>query len=350
MDIPTYEGMMSGMLATIPDSIDKREGSLIYTALAPVCSELVKMYIALQGYYDLSFGDTAEGEYLDRIVNQYGIYRRQAVKAVWKAMAFDRQGEAILLPEQGRFMVSGNYCTVDEKGNLVCEEAGEKGNYLSGEAVPAEYLSNFGEAYVTELLTRGEDEEKDSSLRQRFYQQMAAPAFGGNVSDYRQKAKAIDGVGAVKVIPAFAGGGTVKLILLGENFLPVTGEFAQTVQQQFDPEPGKGLGLAPIGHTVTAVSAEALTVNLSASVTLQPGADTEACIASIKEQLEGYFSSIRQEWEDSDGQILRVSRAESAILSAEGVIDVQDCVFNGVSGNLALTSGQVPLLGDFYAV
>ena len=43
----TFEVILNAMLARVPDTIDKRQGSIIYNALAPAAVELQNMYINL---------------------------------------------------------------------------------------------------------------------------------------------------------------------------------------------------------------------------------------------------------------------------------------------------------------
>ncbi len=43
----TFESIIKRMLSKIPSDMDKREGSIIYDALAPVALELQLMYIEL---------------------------------------------------------------------------------------------------------------------------------------------------------------------------------------------------------------------------------------------------------------------------------------------------------------
>ena len=65
----TYENILQGMLNRVPDDIDKREGSVIYDALAPAAYFLADQYFQLSNFVDLVFLDTAVGEYLDRAVS-----------------------------------------------------------------------------------------------------------------------------------------------------------------------------------------------------------------------------------------------------------------------------------------
>ncbi|GAC41912.1 uncharacterized homolog of phage Mu protein gp47, partial [Paenibacillus popilliae ATCC 14706] len=59
MTIITYEEILERCLERIPDDMDKREGSVIYTALAPAAAELAIMYSLLQSEMDRAFPDTA---------------------------------------------------------------------------------------------------------------------------------------------------------------------------------------------------------------------------------------------------------------------------------------------------
>ena len=43
----TYDNILDSLLSKVPADIDKREGSIIYDALAPVAAELTQAYINL---------------------------------------------------------------------------------------------------------------------------------------------------------------------------------------------------------------------------------------------------------------------------------------------------------------
>ena len=55
----TFEVILNAMLARVPDTIDKRQGSIIYNALAPAAVELQNMYINLDVILNETFADTA---------------------------------------------------------------------------------------------------------------------------------------------------------------------------------------------------------------------------------------------------------------------------------------------------
>ena len=54
------------------------------------------------------------------------------------------------------------------------------------------------------------------------------------------------------------GGGTVKLTIIASDFTAPSTELIRQVQTAIDPEQnhGEGMGLAPIGHTVTVTGAK----------------------------------------------------------------------------------------------
>ena len=55
------------MLASIPDDIDKREGSVIYDALAPTAMALAETYHDMAVLYRRTFAATADGEDLENV-------------------------------------------------------------------------------------------------------------------------------------------------------------------------------------------------------------------------------------------------------------------------------------------
>ena len=61
-----YEDILERMLDHVPDDMDKREGSVIYDALAPAAIELQLMYLELDVILKETFADTASREFLLR--------------------------------------------------------------------------------------------------------------------------------------------------------------------------------------------------------------------------------------------------------------------------------------------
>ena len=62
----TFENIMERVLARIPSAMDKREGSVIYDAIAPAAIELQNIYIELDTVLNETFADTATLYYLKK--------------------------------------------------------------------------------------------------------------------------------------------------------------------------------------------------------------------------------------------------------------------------------------------
>ena len=204
----TYENILNDMLSRVPNDVDKREGSIIYDALAPAAFKLAEMYFQLQHFVDLLFADTAVEDFLSRRTAELGIVRRPATKAIRK-IATD--GPVDIGTRWGledtTYIITEKMSDTEYKAE--CEQPGSIGNIYSG---PLDNIDNISgvTAELTDILIPGEDEEIDESLRQRYFESLVSQAYGGNIVDYEQKVTALPGVGGVKVEPVWNGGGNRK--------------------------------------------------------------------------------------------------------------------------------------------
>lgn len=248
----TDEAILQRMLARIPNSIDKREGSIAYDMLSPSAQEMAKLYFELTNTKDLLFVDTSVGEYLDKLCNQAGVIRQNATKAIKKGTFYNADEELIEIDIGSRFTCEGIYWKVKDKIStgvyqLECETAGIIGNNITGNLIPVDYIENLGTATLSDVLIPGEDEEDDETLRKRRLGASSNTRYGGNVPDYEELTKKIEGVGAVKVIPVWAGGGTVKLIILDSSYNKASDVLIGNVQNIICPGiTDKGEGIAPV--------------------------------------------------------------------------------------------------------
>ena len=247
-----YETILQRMLDRISGQIDKREGSIIYDALAPAAAEIAQMYIVLKNNIDLVFADTAVEKYLDRLANQVGLTRNQATCTIKKGFFYDDNDNLLNVDIGERFAIENViYRVIEQIENgiykMECETAGTVGNKCTGNLIPINYIANLARAELTDILIPGEDEETDEGLRNRYYEQANEKMFAGNIADYKIKTKKLIGVGAVKVTPVWNGGGTVKLTILDSNYNKATNILIENIQNEICPnKKNLGLGLAPI--------------------------------------------------------------------------------------------------------
>ena len=80
----TEEQLLKRMLDRVNDKFDKREGSIIYDAIAPTALEHINMYVSLDEVLDESFIDTMSLPYLKRKGDEMGVKYKEASKAVVK--------------------------------------------------------------------------------------------------------------------------------------------------------------------------------------------------------------------------------------------------------------------------
>ncbi|MCM3701419.1 baseplate J/gp47 family protein [Paenibacillus macerans] len=348
----TYEVILQRMLDRVSNDVDKRAGSVIWDSLAPAAAELAQMYIELDVNYNLSFVDTATGDDLTRKCAEFGVNRESATKARRKGLFYASGDVPIDVPIGSRFSINDvNYVAISKittgQWTLECEQAGTIGNQEFGALLPIDYVNNLARAELTDILVPGEDEETDDALRARYYEVVNEPAFGGNISDYKQFINAIDGVGATKVFPAWNGGGTVKCTIIGSDWNPPSAALINDVQTKVDPVPygGKGYGTAPIGHTVTITGVTAQAINVSTTVTLEAGTTAGQVQGPIEDTIDQYLLDLRKSWATQDQIIVRVALIEAAILNVTGVIDVANTTLNGSPANITLGAEETPNLG-----
>ena len=263
------------MLDAVSPAVDKREGSIIHDATAPVSIELELMYAALDWFMKNTFGDTAEREFLIERALERGLVPYKATRAVVRGIFIPNTLE---IPIGHRFSCDGINYAVAKKMNagsylLRCETVGISGNKATGTLVPINYLPALKSARIEMLVVPGVDDEDTEAFRQRYLKSFETQAYGGNIADYKEKVLSISGVGGVKVYPVWNGGGTVKIVFCTSEFKPPNGEFVRQVQEVLDPIPyhQQGVGVAPIGHYVTVVGTTKKAVNVKAKISVKPG-------------------------------------------------------------------------------
>lgn len=308
-------------------------------ALAPAAVELASLYVGFDCMLAETFGDTASREYLIRLCADRGITPKTATYAVLELET------DVAVPVGTRFTGGDHIYKVTASGQVTCEQPGAAGNEYLGDVIPVEYVMGLTTAKLTRVLIYGEDDEDTETLRLRYQESFNERAFAGNAKDYHDKTLGIAGVGAVKVIRAWNGPGTVKLVILDSVFGKATDVLIQTVQKEFDPnKDGHGDGLAPIGHAVTVDTASEVTVNIAATITYDNGYDLNTCKTQIETAIEEYFAGLRKNWENQSKLVVRIASIDAAIMGVKGVVDVTGTTLNG-GGNVELTEYEIPVLG-----
>ena len=393
-----FDYLMDRMLSNIEDSVDKREGSIIYDALAPAALELSNFYVALDMIVDEMFGDTASYYYLIKRAAERGLTPKQATKAVCKA---EISPTTVTLSAGDRFScgdlnfsVSGAVEGEDGVWKIECETDGTAGNLSTGTLLPIETVEGLETASLTELLIPGEEEEDVETFRTRYYSSFNSKSYGGDREDYITKVNEINGVGGCKVKRAWENGyrpadmipssevktwfnqqsastvgtdvyewiskvynaandkllttgGTVKLTIIDSQFNVPSSTLVKSVQEEIDPveTAGEGYGTAPVGHVVNVQGVNEVTVNFDFTITYESGVTFTDIQTLIESAVDGKIAELRQSWSTSDNIIVRVSAFEALLLNINGIVDVTGTTINGVAGNLTLDENSIPVRG-----
>lgn len=364
----TYQNLRQEMLDRVPDTYDKRDTAPIPTAISPAAYALAGFYLSLDQVQRSAFVQTAVGDGLDMLAVIGGLTRYPASAAVRlgifnTAVPIGARFSTINGTNSINFAVTAA-ATVSEPEEgftyyqLTAETAGTIGNEYTGPILPITTIPGLTSAQITDILVPGDDTETDDAFRERLIEALNNRPFGGNIADYRQNVLAIDGVGGVQVYPTWNGGGTVKLSVLGADFLPASPTLVENVQNAIDPPPnqGLGLGLAPIGAKVTVAAPTELTVNVSATLMLAAGYAIGQVQEPVEQAIETYLLSVRQEWDTNTSSTavsyaadVYVARITAAIVGVTGVVNATNVQLNGGTADLILTetgeTQQVPVIG-----
>lgn len=392
----TYQVILQRMLDRIPNTLDKREGSVVFDALSPAAMELALAYIEFDQILNESFGDTASRSFLIRRCGERGIIPEAASNAILQGEFTPKDVDVT----GRRFNLNKlNYIVTekieDGKYRVMCETAGEQGNQYLGTILPIDYIEGLESAELTGVLIPGEDAESTESLREKYLSSFSENAFGGNRKDYINKTKSISGVGGVKITRVWNGdikpadmiptdavnqwytsvidglegevktwlstvfnaaqqrkltvGGTVLVTITdADDFGKASDALISLVQETLDPtdNTGEGYGLVPIGHVVKVNTVDEVTVNIITNLTFDAGYSWEILQSEIDDVISSYITELRADWENQPYIIVRISQIETRLLQIYGVVDVADTTINGVDGNLQIGAYEIPIFGS----
>jgi baseplate J-like protein len=329
----TYEAILKSALDRVESDVDKRQGSVIYDAIAPACAELAQAYIKMENILENSFADTACREYLELRAAERGIVPYEATKAVARGV-FDKE-----IPLNSRFSIGDVVFIVKEKiknfeYKMECESAGSIGNKVFGTLIPINYIEKLGSASLTEILIPGRDEEDTESFRERYFQDVFGDSFGGNKADYFNWVKSIEGVGQVRTVRVNNANNNVMVyVIAADNSMP-SQVLLDDIKEKLDPVDmsGYGCGIAPIGHSVRVEAAKEYSVNINIEGSFESTAERDEILEAAKSKIRDYFSKLNSEWENTESGIeLYSAYIIIEIIGINGVKNISSLMVNGNS-------------------
>lgn len=362
-----YDYFLRKMLDAVPDNIDKREGSIIYDALAPAALVMGQQSLDMANVIKETYIKTASGEFLDYRAIEHGTSRYPATQTEAKAKVLNDKKEPLNNVQIGdKFASIGDspifYAVTkvndDLTVELTAEVKGSSANSYIGQILPVTPNDLLSWAEITEITAPARDVESDDHLRARLLSSQSWIAYGGNVADYLDMTSKIDEVGGAQIYPTWNGGGTVKVVILNNDLMPASASLVQKVKNTLDPEDKQaaGYGLAPIDHNVTVTAPEKLIVNIDISVKLDDTKVARYVKDSIIKAIEDYFQSLRKDWPDINQRLGRGyeqtiyrSKILSQVMLTEGVVNAKLPSLNGKDADIDLVfnnaKSQLPVVG-----
>ncbi|MFC6262014.1 baseplate J/gp47 family protein, partial [Levilactobacillus fujinensis] len=342
-----FDYFMNDMLDEIDDDKDKRQGSIIYDAMAPAATKLAEESLSLANIVRLTWTQTTNSEFLDWRAAERGASRQLATAAEVIAKFLDADGNPI-----SNVAVSDQFASVGEEpifyhvkevntdltALLVADEIGTRPNGYQGQILPVTPNDALSWAEITSVAVPAKDDETDDHLRDRILSPDAYNAYGGNIADYLDMLSKIESVGAGQVYPTWRGGSTVKLVIVNNDLRAASPELLSQVKETIDPADaeGQGYGLAPIGHAVTIVAPTEVRVNIETTVSTATNTTLEAVKPQILAGIESYFDLRRKAWDDVNqktgrGYSLTVYRSQilAEVMRVDGVINATLPVLSG---------------------
>lgn len=334
---PTDEATRrDAMLARLPASWDRTEGSPWWDLLAAIAIQQTKLHEHLRLSVDVTFAETSYGQWLERRAAERGVARDAATPAVGSLRFTGVDGTTIVAgtefsTEQVEGGPPAQVFATDEDVTIaggvadVAATATTPGAAGNVGATTVTFRVNptapAGLASVTNLapFTGGTDIETDEELLEKLLSKVRNPGTSGNVANYRNWALEVPGVGAVDVVALEDGPGTVTIAILdGDKEVPGTTGLRDLVQELIAPQgANEGTGLAPVGAAVTVENGIDVPIDIQATLAIATGFDAVDVQAAAEVALDEYLRSIAFE-ADND---VRHARVVTALLDTPGVVD-----------------------------
>ena len=240
-----------------------------------------------------------------------------------------------------QFMADGDAdVSVGDTFAVSALEPGSAGNAAAGTVIAMPVtIQGIGGIVNDEDFSGGYDEESDEELRARYYEVLQRPANGGNIYQYEQWAKTVDGVGRVVVIPTPRGPNTVDIFLVDANGDPAPAELVEEVQALLDPNGnGDGMGEAPIGAVCTVQAAREKRLDIYAYLVAAEGSDIHDLHTAVRASIEALVRKTALA-----GSPLRHSALVDAAM-VEGILDYKSLTVNGASGTTYFAANEIPVV------
>ena len=329
----TYEVIRQRILGNMNLDIDKREGSFSSNMISPIAEELTKNYINMGDILSLVFIEDNFDTYLEKRVSEFGVYRKEGIKAIGEIVVEGKEGATItngtLIKSNDLYFTVLNDVELPTDNILYVEanEVGYKYNLLENtEFELVEKNNEITRLYNITTFKNGVDIETDKELRERFIKVVNNPSTSGNKAHYEEWALEVAGVGRAIVYPLWNGNGTVKVMVIGNNNKPVSNDIVNSTKAHISEK-------MPIGCQLTVTTPTLLDVSIVASIEIEKDHLIDEVIEEFKYVLDEYLKTVTTE--------LTYSKIYGLLANLSSVEDVLSLKLNNATGNITITEDKI---------
>lgn len=334
----TYEVIKQRILDNINIPLDKREGSFLNNTVSPIAVELAKAYIEMGGILNLGFIETNFDDFLDRRVNEFGVYRKPGAKATGAIKVEGSEGATInngtiLKANDLHYVVLNDVLLpTDNIAYVEALEVGYKYNLIANtEFELVEKDGKITRLFNEEDFANGIDIEPDEDLRKRFVKIVNNPSTSGNKAHYEEWALEVQGVGSARVYPLWNGNGTVKVMLTGNDNKPVSEDIVNSAKAHIEEN-------MPIGCSLTVTTPTLLNITVKASVELKEGYEVEEVKTDFETKLNEYLKDVTDE--------LVYAKVYGILVNLDGVGDIESLMVNDNTINISIAEDKLINISD----
>lgn len=337
----TYDVVKNRTLSNIDLDVYKGEGSFLSDMVSPVNSELAKFYIELSYLHKKAFIEDNFDDFLDKRVNEFGVYRKLGTEATGEVTFEGKVGTVI---PNGTIISYNELLFVVIKDIVISSKIEQNTSPIQALEIGIRYnipantefklqdeINGITKIYNDVAFRGGTEIETDEELKERFYKIQKNQATSGNKAHYEEWALEVEGVYNAKVIPRWDGPGTIKILIYGQNNQSVDNEVLQRCTEHIEEE-------KPIGPTVTIVTPSTFDINISATLTLENGYDIESIKVVFLDIINSYLI-------ENSREIVYI-KVMSLLASIEGIHDIKNLLVNGDVKNIIVDEEKVPAVSS----
>ncbi len=336
MSSQSQDSIRTRILNSINSPVSKMQGSDTWNFVSPTALEIAQQYTKLDQIRKKVFIKDGYDECLDIRVNEFGVYRKEGTRAI---------GEVIFEGSKGTKIGNGTLISFNDlqyvviKDIILSDNIQDNRSPVEALSIGSKYnlLANTGFKVVDDIMNvkkiynesnfeGGTEIETDDELRERYELVMDNIATSGNEAHYKIWAMEVQGVYNAQVTPRWNGGGTVKILIYGQNNQTVDDTVLQRCIEHIE-------SLRPTGAEITVVTPKPFDINVSATLKIQEGYSIE----NIREQ----FILTMNEYSIENRTEIVYLKVLSIILGIEGVHDLSNLLINGDSKNIVLDDESI---------